>query len=107
MKKLKIALAIFSFTFITNIALAHGGEELRAQATQKTERLSNELNLTEEQKEKVFDVIHGIIMKNDGVNHSNLSAAEKTSIIASNKEAQDGMLKEILTPAQYTKYTKL
>lgn len=69
----------------------------------QTEKMANELQLTEAQKEQVYTINLGIAQKNEGIRSSNFSEEEKRSIIKSNREAQIEMLKNVLTAAQFEK----
>ncbi|MBM3165794.1 MAG: hypothetical protein FJZ80_10080 [Bacteroidetes bacterium] len=71
------------------------------RATSQTNRMKTELNLTDDQYSKVFDINLGIIMKNDGIKNSTFSEEVKKEVLQSNQQARKSMLKDVLTAAQY------
>lgn len=73
------------------------------RATSQTNRMKTELNLTDDQYTKVYDINLGIIMKNDGIKNSTFSEEVKKEILQSNQQARKSMLKDVLTAAQYEK----
>ncbi|OJX37101.1 MAG: hypothetical protein BGO87_15165 [Flavobacteriia bacterium 40-80] len=107
MKKLKLVLLILCVSFVSGIALAHNGEEIEKQAKEKTEYLAKELQLNETQKESVYEIVSGIMKKNDEINHSKFSSEEKKQILEDNKKAEAEMLKGILSEEQFARYQKL
>lgn len=107
MKKLKLVLLILCVSFVSGIALAHNDEEIEKQAKEKTEYLAKELQLNETQKESVYEIVSGIMKKNDEINHSKFSSEEKKQILEDNKKAEAEMLKGILSEEQFARYQKL
>ena len=73
------------------------------RATSQTNRMKTELNLTDDQYSKVYDINLGIIMKNDGIKNSTFSEEVKKEVLQSNQQARKSMLKDVLTAAQYEK----
>jgi hypothetical protein len=73
------------------------------RATNQTNRMKTELNLTDNQYAKVYDINLGIIMKNDGIKASTFSEEVKKEVLQSNQQARKSMLKDVLTAAQYEK----
>lgn len=73
------------------------------RATSQTNRMKTELNLTDDQYAKAYDINLGIIMKNDGIKNSTFSEEVKNEILQSNQQARKAMLKDVLTAAQYEK----
>ena len=76
---------------------------LEERATNQTNRMKTELNLTDDQYTKVYDINLGIIMKNDGIKTSPFSEEVKNEVLQSNQQARKAMLKDVLTAAQYEK----
>ncbi len=73
------------------------------RATNQTNRMKTELNLSDDQYTKVYDINLGIIMKNDGIKTSTFSEEVKNEVLQSNQQARKAMLKDVLTAAQYEK----
>ena len=73
------------------------------RATNQTNRMKTELNLSDDQYTKVYDINLGIIMKNDGIKTSTFSEEVKKEVLQSNQQARKAMLKDVLTAAQYEK----
>ena len=73
------------------------------RATNQTNRMKTELNLSDDQYTKVYDINLGIIMKNDGIKTSTFSEEVKKEVLQSNQQARKSMLKDVLTAAQYEK----
>jgi hypothetical protein len=80
-----------------------GQTTLEERATNQTNRMKTELNLTDDQYTKVYDINLGIIMKNDGIKTSTFSEEVKNEVLQSNQQARKAMLKDVLTAAQYEK----
>jgi hypothetical protein len=76
---------------------------LEERATNQTNRMKTELNLSDDQYTKVYDINLGIIMKNDGIKTSTFSEEVKNEVLQSNQQARKAMLKDVLTAAQYEK----
>ena len=95
MKTLLVAAAFFCFMNLTAQTTAE--ERATAQST----RMKTELNLTDDQYTKVYDINLGIVQKNDGIKNSTYSEEVKKEIIRSNEMARRAMLKDVLTAAQY------
>lgn len=73
------------------------------RATNQTNRMKTELNLSDDQYTKVYDINLGIIMKNNGIKTSTFSEEVKNEVLQSNQQARKAMLKDVLTAAQYEK----
>ena len=73
------------------------------RATNQTNRMKTELNLSDDQYAKAYDINLGIIMKNDGIKASTFSEEVKKEVLQSNQQARKSMLKDVLTAAQYEK----
>ena len=94
-------LFLIALLFISLGSFAQASPEERA--TNQTNRMKTELNLTDDQYAKVYDINLGIIMKNDGVKASTFSEEVKKEVLQSNQQARKSMLKDVLTAAQYEK----
>lgn len=92
---------LITLLFITLGSFAQTTPEERA--TSQTNRMKTELNLTDDQYSKVYDINLGIIMKNDGIKNSTFSEEVKKEVLQSNQQARKSMLKDVLTAAQYEK----
>ena len=68
--------------------------------------LDNLLNLSLEQKEQVFDIIHGVLIKNKQVQSMKLIEADKKDILARNNNAKINMIKNVLIGKQMPLYTQ-
>lgn len=75
--------------------------EERAKA--QTEKMKTELALTDDQVSKVYEINLGIDNKNEGLRDAKMTEDERRYSIQRNNEARKAMLKEVLTPEQYTK----
>lgn len=95
MKTLFVAAAFFCFM---NLNAQTTPVEI---ATAQSTRMKTELNLTDEQYAKVYDINLGILQKNDGIKNSTYSEEVKQEIIRSNEIARRAMFKDVLTAAQY------
>ena len=95
MKTLLVTAAFFCFMNLTAQTTAE--ERATAQST----RMKTELNLTDDQYAKVYEINLGIVQKNDGIKNSTYSEEVKKEIIRSNEMARRAMLKDVLTAAQY------
>lgn len=94
-------LFLIALLFISLGSFAQATPEERA--TNQTNRMKTELNLTDDQYTKVYDINLGIIMKNDGIKASTFSEEVKKEVLQSNLQARKSMLKDVLTAAQYEK----
>ena len=94
-------LFLIALLFISLGSFAQATPEERA--TNQTNRMKTELNLTDDQYTKVYDINLGIIMKNDGIKASTFSEEVKKEVLKSNQQARKSMLKDVLTAAQYEK----
>lgn len=94
-------LFLIALLFISLGSFAQATPEERA--TNQTNRMKTELNLTDDQYTKVYDINLGIIIKNDGVKASTFSEEVKKEVLQSNQQARKSMLKDVLTAAQYEK----
>lgn len=70
-----------------------------------TERLTNQLGLSADQKEKIYEINLGIAQKNDGIRaNTTLSKDERKKLLLENHSARKAMYKEVLTAEQFAKY---
>lgn len=98
LKILTIGLIMFSST------AAFSQKTADEKATEQTNKMKTELNLTPEQTPKVQEINLGIIQKNQAVqSNTTMTEDEKKAIMKSNNEARMAMLKNVLTSEQYTK----
>ena len=68
--------------------------------------LDNLVNLSLEQKEQVFEIIHGILIKNKQVKSMKLIEADKKGILQRNKKAKIDMIYDLLNGTQKPLYKK-
>ena len=68
--------------------------------------LDNLVNLSLEQKEQVFEIIHGILIKNEQVKSMKLIEADKKGILQRNKKAKIDMIYNLLNETQKPLYKK-
>lgn len=73
------------------------------RAKNQTDKMKTELGLTDAQYDQVYNINLGIDQKNEGVRNSTMSEEEKKKSLKMNNEARESMLKEALTPEQFTK----
>lgn len=110
MKNLKLSIAAFALTIVANVAVAQQQptstpEELAAK---QTERMSEKLLLSPDQKAKVAEINLTIVQKNEAVrNDQNLSPETKKESVKGNNEARVQMIKAILNPEQLKKFEEM
>ena len=97
---------IFLITLLFVSVMSFAQTTAEERATNQTNRLKTELNLTDDQYAKVYEINLGIIMKNDGIKTSTFSEEVKNEVLQSNQQARKAMLKDVLTAAQYEKLEK-
>ena len=68
--------------------------------------LDNLVNLSLEQKEQVFEIIHGILIKNKQVKSMKLIEADKKGILQRNNKAKIDMIYDLLNGTQKPLYKK-
>lgn len=68
--------------------------------------LDNLVNLSLEQKEQVFEIIHGILIKNEQVQSMKLIEADKKGILQRNNKAKIDMIYDLLNGTQKPLYKK-
>jgi periplasmic protein CpxP/Spy len=83
---------------------AMGDTETKAKVQAKLEKLSSELNLTDDQKTQIKPILQGEYKELKGVNgDSSLSDDQKKSKMAEVHESSKSQISAILTPEQKTK----
>jgi Spy/CpxP family protein refolding chaperone len=113
MKKLSLiaALALGGLLAFSTVAMAQDttapkkGGKNRMSVEQRLERMSTELNLTDAQKPKVKAVLEETGKQFQGLR--DLPQDERRTKMQSIREDETKKLKEILTPDQMEKYTKM
>ena len=68
--------------------------------------LDNLVNLSLEQKEQVFEIIHGILIKNEQVKSMKLIEVDKKGILQRNNKAKIDMIYDLLNGTQKPLYKK-
>lgn len=110
MKNLKLSIAAFALTIFANVAVAQHEPALTAEqkAAKQTEKMSEKLLLSPEQKAKVAEINLAIVQKNEAVrNDANLSPETKKESIKGNNEARAQMIKALLNPEQLKKFEEM
>lgn len=108
MKNLKLTIGALALMMTVNFSMAQSNASIEEKANAQTEKMDIQLELSSDQKIRVHDLTLGILSKNDAVlNDQNMPEATKNESIAGNNEAYNEMMKEILTPEQYTKFIEL
>lgn len=97
MKKMVI---LFIGVLISGSTIAQAENSAAERAKNQTERISQEANLTNEQKSKVYEINLGINQKNEALKTSTLSEEEQKKIQNQNNEIRKQMISELLTPEQ-------
>ena len=97
MKKIVI---LFIGVLISGSTIAQAEKSATERAKNQTERISQEANLTNEQKSKVYEINLGINQKNDALKTSTLSEEEQKKIQIQNNEVRRQMISALLTPEQ-------
>jgi hypothetical protein len=99
-KYMKKLTALFFGVLISGSILAQTEKSAADRAKVQTEKMSEELKLTEDQKSKIYEINLGINQKIDGLKTSGLSEEEKKKAMHHNNEARKEMIKAILTKEQ-------
>jgi hypothetical protein len=112
MKSLKITLAALTLTLFANISIAqeqHGEKKTpEERATAQTEKMSEKLLFSPEQKTQVYDINLAIDQKNEAVrNDKNMSEETRKASIQGNNDARKEMIKAILNPEQVKKFEEM
>lgn len=114
MKTLKLILASFLISFGVN-AQKVNTQKLNAKrvdrsnlspeqkAKMQTEKMKTELNLSPEQYDQAYQINLGIVQKNQALKDQKMTVEERENAVKRNNEARIAMIKEVLTPDQFTK----
>lgn len=82
-------------------------QEATAQerAQKQTESMTTNLELTEDQIPKVYEINLGVNLKNEAIrNNAEMSEELKKEAIKGNNDGRKAMLKNVLTEEQFAKY---
>lgn len=110
MKNLKFILAGMILFMTALNSTAQEREQMTAQerAAKQTERMTTELQLTADQRQKIEEINLGVIMKNDAVrNDPNMSDELKRESVKQNNLARKELFRTILTAEQFTKLEEM
>ncbi len=112
MKNLKITFAALTLTLFANVSIAQdqNGDKKTPEerATAQTEKMSEKLLLSPEQKTQVYDINLAIDQKNEAVRtDKNMSEETRKASIQGNNDARKDMIKAILNPEQLKKFEEL
>ena len=107
------AYLIFLFLLISTVTLGQISEEsnleinsIESLSQNELEKLDVLLNLSQEQKEQIYEIISGILIKNNQVKSMKLIEEDKKAIIERNEKSKSLMIMEILIGKQKTLYEK-
>ena len=107
------AYLIFLFLITSTITLGQMSEEsnfdtnsIESISQNELEELDVLLNLSQEQKEQIYEIISGILIKNNQVKSMKLIEEDKNAIIERNEKSKSHMIMEILIGKQKTLYEK-
>lgn len=110
--KIYYLLALLFFT--SNITLGQVEQttkiqtiDLNQEAINETNELNELLNLSAEQRDQVYEMIYGILIKNEQVHSMKLIEEDKKAIIEQNEEAKTQMILNILVGKQKAIYENL
>ncbi len=110
MKNLKFILAGMILFMTALNSTAQEREQMTAQerAAKQTERMTTELQLTADQRQKIEEINLGVIMKNDAVrNDPNMSDELKRESVKQNNLARKELFRTILTAEQFSKLEEM
>ncbi len=112
MRGLKITFAAFTLTLFANVSIAQdqNGDKKTPEerATAQTEKMSEKLLLSPEQKVQVYNINIAIDQKNESVrNDKNMSEETKKASLKGNNDARKDMIKAILNPEQLKKFEEM
>ena len=109
MKALKLILASVLISFGVNAQKSNVKKVEKKEiapeqrAKMQTEKMKSELNLSNEQYDKAYQINLGIVQKNQALQEQKMTTDERKNAIRMNHEARMSMLKNVLTAEQYTK----
>ena len=104
---------LFLFLSTSTITLGQTSEEsnyevnsLESLSQNELEDLDELLNLSQEQKDRIYEIISGVLIKNNQVKSMKLIEEDKKAIIERNEKSKSHMIMEILIGKQKTLYEK-
>ena len=104
---------LFLLLLTSNISLGQISEEFNYEVNNieslpqnELEDLDELLNLSQEQKERIYEIISGVLIKNNQVKSMKLIEEDKKAIIERNAKSKSLMIMEILIGKQKTLYEK-
>lgn len=109
MKALKLILASVLISFGVNAQKANVNKVEKKEiapeqkAKMQTEKMKSELNLSNEQYDKAYQINLGIVQKNQALKEQKMTTEERKNAVKMNNEARMAMFKDVLTTEQYTK----
>ena len=109
MKSLKLIFASLIISFGVNAQNANQKKMDRnymspeQKAKLQTEKMKTELNLSNEQYDKAYQINMGIVQKNKSLEDQKMTTDERENAVKQNNEARIFMLKEVLTTEQFVK----
>ena len=74
--------------------------DINQEALNESNELNDLLNLSEQQKAQVYEIIYGILIKNEQVHSMKLIEEDKKAIIKRNEEAKIHMIMNVLVGKQ-------
>lgn len=106
---------IFLFLFLLTSTITLGqisentnneSNSIESLSQNELEDLNLLLNLSQEQKEQIYEIISGVLIKNNQVKSMKLIEEDKKAIIERNEKSKSLMIMEILIGKQKTLYEK-
>jgi len=104
---------LFLFLSTSTITLGQKSEEsnyevnsIESLSQNELEDLDELLNLSQEQKDRIYEIISGVLIKNNQVKSMKLIEEDKKAIIERNEKSKSHMIMEILIGKQKTLYEK-
>jgi protein CpxP len=112
MKSLKITFATLTLTLFANVSIAQDQNVEKKtpeeRATAQTEKMSEKLLLSPEQKVQVYDINLAIGQKNEAVRKDkSMSEETRKASIQGNNDARKEMIKAILNAEQLNKFEEM
>lgn len=109
MKTLKASILAVLVLTASNFSMAQSSAQqtVAQKADFQTERMKQELNLSEEQQARIADLNFAIASKIDAVRkNQDFTPAQKQDALEGNINGRHGLLKQILTPEQLQVYNQ-
>ena len=109
MKSLKLIFASLIISFGVNAQNANQKKMDRnymspeQKAKLQTEKMKTELNLSNEQYDKAYQINMGIVQKNKSLEDQKMTTYERENAVKQNKEARILINKEVLSAEQFKK----